>query len=82
MWGLLRLAQVNHGKEVYIANHATLDLGHRKFAVRYTPRLWLGVYLLQSSSDLGLGQYIRHIHLPYYGLYINISSKLVAIRRK
>ena len=27
---------MNHGKVVYIANHTTLDLGHRKFAVRYT----------------------------------------------
>ena len=46
---------MNHGKEVYITSHTTLDLSHRKFAVRYTPRLWLGVYLLQTSSDLGLG---------------------------
>ena len=44
---------MNHGKAVHIANHTTLDLGHRKFAVRYTPRLRLGVYLLQTSSDLG-----------------------------
>ena len=50
---------MNHSKVVYITNRTTLDLGHRKFAVRYcsryTPRLRLGVYLLQTSSDLGLG---------------------------
>ena len=46
---------MNHGKVVYIANHTTLDLGHRKFAVRYTPSHRRGVYLLQTSSDLGLG---------------------------
>ena len=28
---------MNHGKVVYIANQTTLDLGHRKFAVKYTP---------------------------------------------
>ena len=42
---------------MYIANHTTLDLGHWKFTVRYTPRytphLWLKVYLLQTSDDLG-----------------------------
>ena len=38
-----------------MANDTTLDLGHRKFAARYTPRLRLGVYLAQTSSDLGLG---------------------------
>ena len=43
---------MNHGKEVYIANHTTLDLGHWKFGVRYTLRLQLGAYLLQTSSDL------------------------------
>ena len=36
---------MNHGKEGYIANHITLELGHRKFAVRYTPRLQVGVYI-------------------------------------
>ena len=45
----------NHSKVVYIMNHTTLDLGHWKFAFRYTPRLWFGIYLLQASSDLGLG---------------------------
>ena len=28
---------MNHSKEVYTANHTTLDLSHQKFAVRYTP---------------------------------------------
>ena len=46
---------MNHSKVVYITNHTTLDLSHWKFAVRYTPRLRLGIYLLQASSDLGLG---------------------------
>ena len=45
---------MNHSKVVYIMNHTTLNLGHRKFAVRYTSCLWLGIYLLQTSSDLGL----------------------------
>ena len=43
---------MNHSKVVYITNHTTFDLGHWKFAVRYTPRLQLG---LQTSFDLGLG---------------------------
>ena len=38
------------GKVVYIANHTTLDLGHWKFAVRYTPHLRLGVYLLRMFN--------------------------------
>ena len=29
---------INHSKVVYITPHTTLDLGHRKFSVRYTPR--------------------------------------------
>ena len=38
------------GKVVYIVNHTTLNHGHWKFAVRYTPHLRLGVYLLQMFN--------------------------------
>ena len=50
-------------------NHTTLDLDHQKGAVSYTPPLWLRVYLLQTFSDLSLGQYICHIHLLTYITY-------------
>ena len=33
VWGSLRLAPMNHGKEVYMTNHTTRDRGQRKFAV-------------------------------------------------
>ena len=64
---------MNHGKVVYIANHTTLDLGHRKFAVRYTPRLWLMVYLLQISSVLG-SIFAIYTSLPWF-IYIYIVQQ-------
>ena len=51
---LYSIYYMNHGEVVYIVNHTTLDLGHRKFAVRYILSHRRGVYLLQTSSDLSL----------------------------
>ena len=44
---------MNHN--MYIANHTTLDHSDWNFEARYTPHLRLGIYLLQTSSDLSLG---------------------------
>ena len=55
---------------VYITNHTTLDLSHRKFAVRYTPRLQLGVYLTANflrprSRVVYSPEYIESSYIQY-----------------
>ena len=55
---------MNHAKEMYIANHTILDLGHRKFAVKYIPRCKLP--LTSVSSNI----FAIYTFLPWFIYYI------------
>ena len=71
---------MNQSKVLYIANRTTLNLSHRKIAVRYTSRLRFRVYLLQTSSDTAVSGTIFALYTLAYTIvtymYVRKSANI------